>query len=191
MNKTLKELAIIIAIFVILNVTGLFSQLIGGVQRVMMYTGILNASVERLETPLSADYNLTLIDLEGREVHMSTFKDKTIFMNLWAIWCGPCIAEMPGIQSLYEQVGSEDIVFVMLSLDEEPDKARKFVNKKEFTFPVYYTNSHIPSVYRTGSIPTTHVISKDGEIIWSKKGTANYNTERFKDFLLKESETVN
>ena len=106
-------------------------------------------------------------------------------MNMWATWCPPCIAEMPDIHELYKDVASEDIVFVMLSLDDDPQKAKDFIAQKKYTFPVYFLNSPLPKVYSSNSIPTTYVISPEGKIVSKNYGMANYNNSSFKKFLLR------
>lgn len=183
MKKALKEILIIGAVLIILNVTGLLGEVTGAVQRMVLYTGFLNADIEEVEKSKEADFYFPLTDLNGNKILLEKYKGKVIFLNLWASWCGPCIAEMPGIQNLYDKVDKENIVFVMVSLDDTPEKARKFIERKEYTFPVFMAEEGVPNIYRTGSIPTTYVISPDGKIVFSKKGTANYNTKKFKKFL--------
>jgi thiol-disulfide isomerase/thioredoxin len=183
MNKTIKQLIVFISIVIILNVTGLMSEVTGTVQRAILFTGIMNTDAEELKEPKKADYNLQLKSLDGQIVSLKDYKGKTIFLNLWASWCGPCIAEMPNINALYKDVRQKDIVFVMLSLDDDPEKAKKFIERKGFDFPAYTPAGNIPAVYRSGSIPTTHVISPEGMIVFTKKGTANYDTRKFRRFL--------
>jgi thiol-disulfide isomerase/thioredoxin len=114
---------------------------------------------------------------------LEEFKGKTIFLNFWATWCPPCIAEMPNIQALYESVHSDSIEFVMVSLDEDHQKARDYLNRKEYNFPVYFLNGRKPGTYSSSVVPTTYVISPDGKIVTERRGMANYNTSGFKDFL--------
>lgn len=109
-------------------------------------------------------------------------------MNLWATWCPPCVAEMPGIQQLYNKVDTSKVEFVMISLDENVEKARKFVHRKQYTFPVYQLEGNLPEVYRTASIPTTFVIAPDGRIVIREEGMAQYDDERFIEYLRKLSE---
>jgi thiol-disulfide isomerase/thioredoxin len=108
-----------------------------------------------------------------------------IFLNLWASWCPPCIAEMPGIQKLYRETDTSRVAFVMLSLDENPAKARRLMKRKGFTFPAYLPGSTVPAVYATRSIPTTFVISRRGEIVVRHEGMADYSSAEFKAFLSK------
>ena len=116
---------------------------------------------------------------------MNQFKGKTIFLNLWATWCGPCRIEMPSIQKLYDKVDHDKIAFVMLSLDraEDKEKVEKFVTDKKHNFPVYRPAGALPELLNVPSIPTTFVITPDGKVASKKVGTANYDTEEFKKFL--------
>ena len=89
----------------------------------------------------------------------------------------------PHIHDLYEKVGSE-VSFVMVSVDEQRDKALRFVDKKEFEFPIYFLKTSLPDTYDTHSIPTTYVISPTGEIVAEQHGLSKYDTENFRKFLL-------
>ncbi len=185
-KKAVKEWAVILGIFGILYVTGLHTEVIGGLQRVLLSTGILRPDTEiDLADIRKANYNMPIMTLDGDRTSLSEFEGKTIFLNFWATWCPPCIAEMPNIQKLYEQLENEEgIVFVMLSLDEDSDKARAYMDRKEFTMPVYFLIGRQPGVYNSTVVPTTYVISPEGDIVVEKRGMAKYNTNEFRNFLL-------
>lgn len=180
-KREMIEWTVLITAGAILYFTGLHTEVIGQVQRIVLATGIITPDVEESsETKASYDFQLT--DLEGNEVDFSSFRGKTVFLNFWATWCPPCIAEMPDIQDLHDKT-KDDVAFVMISLDEDPEKARKFIKRKEYNFPVYFLNSALPSVYNPRSIPTTYVISPDGKIAVERHGMAKYDTEEFRSFL--------
>ncbi|MFV1884821.1 MAG: TlpA family protein disulfide reductase [Balneola sp.] len=185
-KKAVKEWAVILGVFGILYVTGLHTEVIGGLQRVLLSTGILRPDTEINENEIrKASYNMPLITLDGDRTSLSEFEGKTIFLNFWATWCPPCIAEMPNIQKLYEQLENEEkIVFVMLSLDEDPEKARAFMERKEYSMPVYFLAGRQPGVYNSTVVPTTYIISPEGNIVVEKRGMAKYNTDEFRNFLL-------
>ncbi|MDJ1499215.1 TlpA disulfide reductase family protein [Xanthocytophaga agilis] len=180
------EWTLLLGIPAILYLTGWHTETIGGLQRMILATGIIKADTEQNQTDSSpdADYNVNLQTLDGKDISLKELKGKVIFMNIWATWCPPCIAEMPGIQKLYEQVKSEDIAFVMISVDENPAKAQKFIKRKEYTFPVYQlTSKAIPQMYASESIPVTFVISASGKLVLKHSGMADYNSDAFRDFL--------
>ncbi|MDH5475832.1 MAG: TlpA family protein disulfide reductase [Cyclobacteriaceae bacterium] len=188
-KKEIREWSIFIAVLGILYFTGLYTEVAGFAQRVVLTSGLItpNTEIEGV-TNEKLDYNFKLIDLEGNIVPMENFKNKVIFINEWATWCPPCIAEMPSIQNLYDEIGdNENIVFVMLTLDGNKKKIEKFIQKKDFTFPIYGAASALPEVLKSASIPTTFVVSKTGDIISKKVGMAKYDTDKFKAFMLEAS----
>ena len=126
---------------------------------------------------------MNLLNSKGEEVSMEHFRGKVIFINLWATWCPPCIAEMPGINSLYQEVEDEGVVFLMLSVDENFEKAKRFKEKKGFDFEVYKADGGIPQMFYSQSIPTTFIINAKGELVLTHTGMADYDTAEFKDFL--------
>jgi thiol-disulfide isomerase/thioredoxin len=182
-KREIIEWAIFIGIIGFLFGTGLHTPVFGFIQGLILKTGIMQPSLD-LEDKVAADYNFSLIDENGEKIPFTSFENKVVFVNFWATWCPPCVAEMPDIQNLYEEVDTNNIAFVLISLDDSFQKAKDFVKRKEFDFPIYHLASPLPSVYESKAIPTTYVISPKGEIVVSKSGMAKYNTKKFKNFLL-------
>ena len=194
MNKTKKKKSLkreliewgaFLGIAGILYITGLHTEVIGGLQRVILKTGIIKPKTEvKAENVIKANYDFTLVSMEGKTVPFDDFKNKVVFMNFWATWCPPCIAEMPEIQNLYEDYkNNENVAFVMVNLDEDVSKAKSFLEKKDFDFPVFKLASALPNVYESQSIPTTFVISPEGNIVSTHKGMASYDNKKFREFL--------
>jgi len=183
-KKDLIEIGIIIGIFGVLYFTGLHTDVAGFLQRGLLKTGIHNAGQPEQGTDFGqTDYRLSLRSMEGETVSLADFSEQTVFINFWATWCPPCIAEMPDIQALYQDMQAEGVQFVMISLDEDPEKARAFMERKAYDFPVYFPASQIPEEFMSNSIPTTFVVEAGGAIRYKKQGLANYNTEGFRGFL--------
>ena len=179
-KRELTEWLIIVVVGLTLYFTGLHTEAIGLLQRGLLATGIIQPN--KVEEDKSADYNFLLTDINGNEVSFTQFKNQTVFLNFWATWCPPCIAEMPDIDDLYQKKGSE-VSFVMISLDENRIKAKEFVERKGYHLPIYFLKTGLPKAYSTSSIPTTYVISPDGKLVVENHGMAKYNTESFIDLL--------
>src|SRR5690606_8772185 len=112
-----------------------------------------------------------MVDLNGKAVDFESLKGKVVFLNIWATWCPPCIAEMPNIHSLYKKMDPNKVAFVMLSVDEGGmAKVKKFVDKKGYTFPVYMPASQFPQEFYSNAIPTTFIISPEGKIVAKQEG---------------------
>jgi thiol-disulfide isomerase/thioredoxin len=124
-----------------------------------------------------------LVDSNNKPVSLSAFKGKVVFINNWASWCPPCIAEMPSIHKLKNKLRSEDIIFVMVSFDENHDKAIAFMKKKGYDFEIYYPGNKYP--YATESIPATFILDKSGKVVMEHTGMRDYADEKMvKDIQL-------
>lgn len=171
--------------------TGLLSSISFLAQSAVLKTGLMNASAEMVEEDINFNYDFQIKDLNGNRLDFAQFKNKVVFLNLWATWCGPCRAEMPTIQKLYEKMEDDpNVVFVMLSIDKDKDlpKVIKYLKDKDYTFNGYMPSGYLTEQLNVRSIPTTFVISKEGKIITKEVGTTNFNTNRFYQFLKGESE---
>jgi thiol-disulfide isomerase/thioredoxin len=178
----------VIIVFVILRYTGALAYVSTLAGNLMMSTGAMDAAgkTEEVSAEDNFDYDFQLRDLDGKTVNIKDFKNKTIFLNIWATWCGPCRMEMPSIQKLYNQVDHDKIVFIMLSVDNDAhdSKVSQYLKTESFTFPVYRpVNNYLPTQIRVPSIPTTFVISPEGKIVSKNVGAANYHNDGFKKYL--------
>lgn len=184
-RRNIIEWALLLGIPALLYITGLHTEVIGKIQQLTLSTGIVKPDLSSPGEKVDEDqlYNFGLEGSDGKPFLLDSYKGKVIFINFWATWCPPCIAEMPGIDALYKATNSEDIVFFMISLDEDFSKAERFVERKDYSFPVYKVKGQIPNPLRSQSIPTTFIIAPDGSIAASHKGMADYNNAKVKNFL--------
>lgn len=192
-RKNLIEWGAIIGVITILYVTGLHVQVIGTMQRALLWTGLMDANpteVNKNGTFLSeTDYRFTMVTPENKTLDLNDFRGSVIFVNVWASWCPPCIAEMPTIEVLYSELKAhENIHFILLSMDEEQERAIKFMENRNFETPYMFPVSQIPSALRGTVLPTTYVISKEGQVIYEKRGIADYSSSEFRNWLIELSE---
>jgi len=175
---------IFIALIIALFIPGSRLAIGGFVNRIKSY--IIEPSIKEdgNETVLSAnDYFWELEDISGDKVNLQNYKGKVIFLNLWATWCPPCVGEMPGIQQLYDKFkNNENIVFLLVST-EDSKKVKTFINKREYTFPVYTTEYQSPKVFFSQSIPTTFLISKTGKIKIKETGALNWGGSKMENII--------
>lgn len=190
LKRHLIEWGVIIGIFGILFATGLHTEVIGRLQQVILWTGLRQPDISIPESEQTqANYNMLITDFDGNTVALSRYQGDVIFINFWASWCPPCVAEMPSIQNLYNSVSdNEHIQFALISLDENPEDAQRFIERRGFDMPVYFLASGVPDSFYSQTVPTTFVVSPDGDIVAQKKGLAKYDTKKFRNFLLSLAE---
>ena len=127
-------------------------------------------SKERKTVP-SIDF--TLKDQYGNTHTLSDYKGKTVFLNFWATWCGPCRNEMPEIQKLYEEYqAKEDKDVVILGIaapdlggEASEEEIKAFLEENGYTYPVVMdTTGEIFTSYGISAFPTTFMIDKDSNV---------------------------
>lgn len=123
----------------------------------------------------------SFINLEGtRSVDLASLKGKVVLINFWATWCPPCIKEMPSLQSFYNKYqANPNVEFLIVEVDQKPDLAKGFVEKNNFTFPVYSPTVSIPTSLLSDAIPTTVILDKSGEIAIRHEGMTDFMSDDF------------
>jgi hypothetical protein len=92
---------------------------------------------------------------------------------------------MPGIHALYQKLDPAKVAFVMMSLDQNPAKARALLKRRGYTFPVYFPAGPLPAPFDSNSIPSTVILGPDGQVAARHDGMAEYDTPEFKAALEK------
>ena len=156
----------------------------------------LNEVIEapKLEAPTAQDMKVTTIDFESNMLQFSdlenniftiqNFKGKNLFINYWATWCNPCLAEMPYMAELYEKYkDEEDIIFLFLSR-EELKTIKNYIPQDENLqrLPIFKVITD-DEFFATSGIPTTFIINSDGEVVVKDLGTAFWNDESVFKFI--------
>ncbi len=192
-KKSLIQWTVLIAGAAILYLTGLHTEVIGTMQRGLLATGIIQPDIPDLEGDFpEAGRDLFFMDEEGSVQSLHDYEGEVIFINIWATWCPPCIAEMPSIQGLYNRFDQEDnVAFLLISVDEKFDTAREFMENRNLEMPVYHYRNRAPGIFESTVIPTTYVVSPDGLLLMEKRGFAKYDTDAFESFLKEASTRFN
>lgn len=152
--------------------------------------GIPETSVRSGGSASSLLNGLVFEDQQGNIKDLAVQKDKVVFINFWATWCPPCIAEMPAIQQLYNTFKDDDrVVFVMADMDDNPRKAQAFMEKKGLDLPVYTPASRIPDALYTGTLPTTVILDRSGKLAYRHEGAADYASPKMTAFIRRLLET--
>jgi len=127
-------------------------------------------------------------DTSGNIISLSRLKNKVVFINYWATWCIPCLAEMPSVNKLFTRFkNNPKVVFIIVDTDNNPTKASAYLQKNHFSLPLYTSLSKFPDTLLNGAIPTTLIFGKDGKLKYKHTGAADYNSDKFKEFLERET----
>jgi len=109
------------------------------------------------------------VNLEGDSMTMSDFKGKVVYIDVWATWCAPCIAEHPYMEELHKQYENEDVAFIAISVDSSPEPWKKMVDKKALGGIHLYAegawDATIMQKYAISGIPRFILIDQEGNIV--------------------------
>ena len=117
--------------------------------------------------------NWPVYKLSGEKITLSEeFNGDVLFLNFWATWCGPCVKEMPSIQSLYNQFAGR-VAFACISR-ENSEVLQSFMKKNNYTIPIYRVKGPPPAEWRIRAIPVTFIISRQGIISSKHEGMRDW-----------------
>ncbi len=121
--------------------------------------------------------NFSWYDDSGKLVSLSDFKGKTVLVNFWATWCGPCKAELPDIEAVSREYASKGLVIVGVSEDRGDGLVQSvadFAAKHGLTYQIVIDNDNIANAYgNINAIPTSFLIDSNGKIVDKWIGVRN------------------
>lgn len=129
------------------------------------------------------NYDFKLLDTEGNTLNMKDYRGEVIFINFWATWCPPCVAEMPDLQNLHNAFGDR-VNFFFIARDKK-DRVSNFMTKKNYDLPVYFEAGFTPKTLYSAALPTTFIIDTKGNIVIAETGAADWNDESIHQLLEK------
>ncbi|WP_262245592.1 TlpA family protein disulfide reductase [Parapedobacter soli] len=186
--------SIILGLFVVLLIVSPDTK--AWVSRGLMKIGLFKPDLERIaadngdvaaeETTdaIPSKPSVFFADGDGNRIDAANQEGKVVFINFWATWCPPCIAEMPSIDKLYQQYKDNDnIVFVMADVDSQYEKSKQFMIDRNLNLPVHVPAGDIPGHWLSSAIPTTVILDKRGEIAARHEGMADYSRPEVADFI--------
>ena len=131
--------------------------------------------------------NFRLTNLQGEEVSVAGLSGKVLFINFWATWCAPCLAEMPSMEILYHDFKDEGLEMLAVSSDAEGAViVQPFVQKLELTYPILLDpDFRVHDKYRIQSVPTTILVDRNSVITHRIVGARNWNDTESQDLIEK------
>jgi len=114
--------------------------------------------------------DFALTDLDGKEHKLSDYKGKKVLLVFWAIWCPPCLREIPDLIELRETVSEDKLAMLAIS-NEKPNLVKSFVAQANINYTVLLYKGTLPSTYNTiNAIPSSFFIDTEGKIKLATSG---------------------
>lgn len=111
--------------------------------------------------------DFTLLTMEGETVILSEMRGQAVLVNFWASWCGPCRAEMPAMQRIYEEYEEQGFTILAVNVTSQDSRsaASAFVTQYGLTFPILMDETGAVSrAYHLNAFPSSYFIDRNGII---------------------------
>jgi thiol-disulfide isomerase/thioredoxin len=143
--------------------------------------GLLTALPGRAATPV-----VKVVDLKGLDAALAAYKGKAVLLNFWAIWCEPCVAELPELLEVGRQFRDQQAVVVTVSYDLMiPDvtnaavlqQVRAFAEARKIDVPIFIYDAPDYDAINArfglpGPVPMTIAIDREGSVVDRHSGKA-------------------
>lgn len=121
-----------------------------------------------------ADYDWTVRTLEGEAVSLERYRGRPLFLNLWATWCAPCVAELASIEALASRPEVAGVAFLLVS-PEEPEVVDRFRRRLGLSLPVLIEGTRMPRAWGLRALPTTWIVDAEGRVALRHRGAADWD----------------
>lgn len=124
-------------------------------------------SAQALKQEPASDFKLP--NAKGDSITLSQFRGKVVLLDFWASWCGPCRVANKHLVKIYPTYRNKNIVFLSVSLDEQPSDWLNAVKKDKLSWVQLIDkkawNSPVAAAWDVNSIPSTFLIDQEGNVI--------------------------
>jgi len=136
----------------------------------------LNFETYSQRTP-APDFSLK--DPRGNSLNLRDLRGKVVLLNFWATWCPSCNLEFASMESLHRKFRDQGLVVLAINFREDPEEVNSFVQKKGLSFRVVLDREgEAFSRYETWSLPTTYLISRNGNLLGKAIGYREWDSVR-------------
>ncbi len=126
--------------------------------------GLSDEQIQAVESAVFEDW-------DGNEVAISDFRGKTILIDFWETWCGPCLTMMPTLDRLVEEYGDDFVVLaVSPGWSDTEEVVRRFIEEHDYNFEFVY-NSELASALEIRGIPYKVYVKPDGTFYKAETGS--------------------
>ena len=125
---------------------------------------------------------IRLKGLDEQIIDLRKYKGKTIFINVWATWCRPCIEEMPSIEKAQNMLRNKAVVFLLAS-GESTEEINSFRNTHKYNFN--YARIENSEGIGIQVLPTTYIFNPDGKLVFLESGYRKWDENNNIEMVLK------
>jgi thiol-disulfide isomerase/thioredoxin len=104
--------------------------------------------------------------VDGREITRADFAGKTVLVNFWATWCGPCVREIPELEATFEKQAGQGFAILAVAQDGTDQSIAEFARDNHITYAVVRSNASLEHAFggRPQLLPTSFLYGSDGHL---------------------------
>ena len=128
--------------------------------------------------PAEDPVRINLKDMNGKNISLSDFKGKIVFLNFWTTWCPTCRIEMPSMEKLHQRLKNKNFAMVTINLQESASQVKAFFKEFKLTFTALLDSTgEVGASFGIRAIPTTYILDKTGRIIGLVSGPREWDSK--------------
>ena len=128
--------------------------------------------------------NFELPTLARGTASLHDYPHQVIVLNFWATWCAPCVEEAPSLEKFAEQVRSDDVAVIAVSVDQNQAQLETFVADHHLTFPIARDPQQVlAGRYGSSVFPETYILDRRGHVAEKIIGAIDWTDPRIIDFV--------
>ena len=155
-------------ILIAIMAAGLFAY-----HNLQQFNNSWDAAGKTIENSQAPDF--TLVNLAGEDISLADFHGNVVLINFWTTWCPYCKLDLPVMNSLYVKYKEKGFVVLAVNvtaLEKTTGAVEKFVTENDYSFPVLLDKTgDISLKYEATAFPTSFIINRQGEVVYSKVGS--------------------
>lgn len=139
-----------------------------------LYLTILVGFLSSCESKQGKDLAVfNLQTLTGESISNKKIEGKTVVINVWGTWCGPCVAEIPHLNELQKKYSNDKSVIFLALAKEDENKISKFLTRRPFNYIQIPNAESLTDELHVGlvdEIPLHIIVNKKGAITFEMTG---------------------